>query len=210
VSPSHTTAGRVLAAQNTAVDNLAAGIRLAGLNPVTLDGNTATGNGHGVAVSGGAPHVVTHTMVSSNGSGISVFGGPFQFTHNIVTANIDFGFSVGDRLEILTGTNVFRLNDVIGNGGPGFTIDEATVGIQIAQNNIYGNGFIDGSNCGITVFHNSADAINNYWGSHNGPGVDPADQVGMDPRCDGTIPPGGEAGLPITKPFATQPFGVLR
>ena len=37
-------------------------------------------------------------------------------------------------LEILTGTNVFRLNDVIGNGGPGFTIDEATVGIQIAQN----------------------------------------------------------------------------
>jgi parallel beta-helix repeat protein len=205
----HTTQGRVLAAHNLAVDNLGGGIILYGFNPVTLDGNTVTGNGRGVAVGGFAPNVVTHTMVSGNASGILVNGGPFQFTHNIVTANNDYGFHVGDRLEILAGTNVFHLNDVIGNGGPGFFVDEATVGVEISQNNIYGNGFIDGSNCGVAVFHNAGDARNNYWGSRNGPGKDPADQVGMEPHCDGTIPPGGEAGLPATKPFATQPFGVL-
>ena len=210
VSPQwHTTLGRVRVAQNTAVDNLRVGFIVAGFNPVTMDGNISTGNDQGVSVGGYAPHIITHTMVTSNGSGINVSGGPFQFTHNLVTSNISFGFSIFDRLEILTGSNVLKLNDIISNGGPGVQIGEITVGVDINQNNIYGNGFIEHSNCGVAVFHNSAAAIDNYWGSRYGPGTDPADDVGVEPACNGTIPPNGEAGLPYTKPFATQPFWVL-
>ena len=62
--------------------------------------------------------------------------------------------------------------------------------------------------CGISVQQNSASAINNYWGSPQGPGANPADHVGEPPLCDGTIP-NNDAGLPVTKPFATQPLGVL-
>jgi hypothetical protein len=148
-------------------------------------------------------------MVSGNGAGIGVNGGPFEFTHNMVTSNNRFGFSFFDRNEILSETpNVVRSNDIISNGGPGITIEETTVGVVVTQNNIYGNGFLDHSNCGIAVFHNTADARNNYWGSRNGPGADPADAVGEEPLCNGTIPD-GEAGLPVTKPFATQPFAAL-
>jgi hypothetical protein len=207
--PQFTSAGRILVAHNIATDNLGIGFIVGGVNPITLDNNTSTGNGKGVVVFGGAPDVITHNMVSGNGAGIDVEGGPFQFTHNVVTSNNLFGFSFFDHSEILTGSNVLQLNDIIGNGGAGVTIEETTVGVTLSQNNICGNGFLDHSNCGIAVFHNSADAVNNYWGSKQGPGADPADTVGVEPFCDGTIPPNGEAGLPGTKPFATQPFGVL-
>jgi hypothetical protein len=86
------------------------------------------------------------------------------------------------------------------------TIGETSVPVVINRNNIYGNGVADGSNCGVAVFHNSADALNNYWGSAQGPGSDPADNVGELPLCNGTAV---DAGVPATKPFATQAFGVL-
>jgi len=108
-------------------------------------------------------------MISGNGSGIGVVGGPFQFTHNVVTANNGFGFSFFDKLEILQGQNLVKLNDIISNGGSGIEVNRTTVPVVITQNNIYGNGAIDGSNCGISVQQNSASAINNYWGTPQGP-----------------------------------------
>ncbi|MGH8138007.1 MAG: hypothetical protein ACREVV_07405 [Steroidobacteraceae bacterium] len=67
---------------------------------------------------------------------------------------------------------------------------------------------LSGSNCGVDVLMNGANAINNYWGSPRGPGSDPADNVGEKPVCNGTIA-NHDAGLPPTKPFATQAFAVL-
>ena len=203
--------GNTLATDNTAVDNGGAGFHIEGgtsSNFVQLSNNSSTGNGSGIGLYGTAPHVITHNMISGNGSGIGVVGGPFQFTHNVVTANNGFGFSFFDKLEILRGQNLVKLNDIISNGGSGIEVNRTTVPVVVTQNNIYGNGAIDGSNCGISVQQNSASAINNYWGSPQGPGANPADHVGEPPLCDGTIP-NNDAGLPVTKPFATQPFGVL-
>jgi hypothetical protein len=203
--------GSTLATDNTAVDNAGAGFAVEGglpTNFVLLSNNTSTGNGQGIGLYGTAPHVITHNLVSGNGYGIGAVGGSFQFTHNVVTANNSFGFSFFDKLEILRGENLVKLNDIIGNGGPGVEVGRTTVPVNVTQNNIFGNGSIDGSNCGISVQQNGAGALNNYWGSAKGPGVNPADQVGEPPVCNGTIP-NNDAGLPVTKPFATQPFGIL-
>jgi hypothetical protein len=78
--------------------------------------------------------------------------------------------------------------------------------VKVNQNNIYGNG-TDGSNCGIIVSQNGADARNNYWGAPTGPGKDPADQVGQEPLCDGTVP-SGNGTAPVTTPFAKDPFVI--
>jgi hypothetical protein len=201
--------GSVLATDNLAVDNAGFGFRVVGgtsTNYVLMNNNVSTGNGGGVELFGSAPHIITHTLVSGNVAGISVDGGPFQFTHNVVVSNTRFGFSFFDKLEILRGQNSLILNDIIGNGSAGVTIGETSVPVVINRNNIYGNGVADGSNCGVAVFHNSADALNNYWGSAQGPGSDPADNVGELPLCNGTAV---DAGVPATKPFATQAFGVL-
>jgi hypothetical protein len=201
--------GSVLATDNSAVDNGGAGFRLVGgttSNYVLLNNNISTGNGRGVSVYGTAPHIVTHTMVSGNGSGIGAIGGSFQFTHNVVVSNTTFGFSFFDKLEILTGQNSVILNDIIGNGSAGVEVGRTTVPVILNRNNIYGNGIADGSNCGVAVSENSANAINNYWGSARGPGADPADNIGELPLCNGTFVHSGE---PTTKPVATQPFGVL-
>jgi nitrous oxidase accessory protein NosD len=97
------------------------------------------------------------------------------------------------------------LNDIVGNA-VGLSVQESTAGVKATKNNIYGNG-TDGSNCGITVFHNGADARNNYWGASTGPGPDPADQVGEEPLCDGTIP-NNDAGIPLTIPFSKDPLVI--
>jgi hypothetical protein len=201
--------GSVLATDNYSVDNAGAGFRVLGgasTNYVLMNNNDSTGNAMGIRVHGSAPHIITHTMVSGNGAGISADGGSFQFTHNVVVSNASFGFSFFDKLEILTGQNSVILNDIIGNGSAGVTIGRTTVPVFINRNNIYGNGVADGSNCGVAVSENSANAINNYWGSARGPGSDPADNVGELPLCNGTFVNSGE---PTTKPVATQPFGVL-
>ena len=122
-----------------------------------------------------------------------------------MAANNTFALSFSDRLELDNVTTTLSLNDIVGNA-VGLTLDQSTAFLKVNKNNIYGNG-TDGSNCGITVYHTGADARNNYWGAATGPGPDPADQVGQEPLCNGTIP-NNDAGLPVTVPFSRDPIQI--
>jgi parallel beta helix pectate lyase-like protein/uncharacterized protein DUF1565 len=204
--PSNTLGGNVTAGNNTALGN-GCGFRLVSYSAsVQLSNSISVGNtGIGIQVEGTGAHVVTASRISGNGFGVTMSGGPFQITHNVVAGNNTFGISFGDRLELENVTTTVSLNDVIGNA-VGFSLQQRTAFLKISKNNIYGNG-TDGSNCGITVAQTGADARNNYWGAPTGPGVDPADQVGEEPLCNGTIP-NNDAGLPLTTPFSKDPFAI--
>ncbi|HWM67216.1 MAG TPA: right-handed parallel beta-helix repeat-containing protein [Steroidobacteraceae bacterium] len=166
----------------------------------------ATGNvSAGLSVEGKGPHVISGNKITGNGFGINVAGGSFQFMHNMVAGNDVYGFEFFDDLDLPHATNLLTLNDIVGNG-VGLSINRTSAGVKVNKNNLYGNG-TDGSNCAIIVSQNSADARNNYWGAPTGPGKDPADQVGQEPFCDGTVP-GNDAGMPVTTPFSKDPFVI--
>jgi len=126
----------------------------------------------------------------------------------VVTANNGFGFSFFDKLEILQGQNLVKLNDIISNGGSGIEVNRTRCRSSLRRTTSTAMAPSMGSNCGISVQQNSASAINNYWGTPQGPGRQSRRPGGRAATVDGTIP-NNDAGLPVTKPFATQPFGVL-
>ena len=204
--PSNTLGGDVTASNDSSIAN-GCGFRLVSYSAnVQLSNSTAVANtGIGMSVEGTGAHVVTTSRISGNGFGMTVTGGPFQITHNIVAANNTFALSFSDRLELDNVTTTLSSNDIVGNA-VGLTLDQSTAFLKVSKNNIYGNG-TDGSNCGITVYHTGADARNNYWGAATGPGPDPADQVGQEPLCNGTIP-NNDAGLPVTVPFSKDPIQI--
>jgi hypothetical protein len=204
--PSNGLRGDVTASNDSAIAN-GGGIRLASYSSsIQLSNATALANsGVGMRVEGNHGHVVTASRISGNGFGVTVSGGPFAITHNIVAANDTYAFDFGDRLELDNPITTLSLNDIVGNA-VGLSLNPSTAALVISKNNIYGNG-TDGSNCGITVQLTGANAQNNYWGAATGPGPDPADQVGEQPLCNGTIP-NNDAGLPVTKPFSKDPFQI--
>ena len=205
--PSNSLGGNVTASNDTAMAN-GCGIRLESYSStVEMSNATSIANtGFGMMVAGTGAHVLTASRVSGNGLGVILSGGPFQVTHNIVSGNNTFGFSFGDRLEAERVTTTLSLNDIVGNAVGISASQNTRAGLKVNKNNIYGNG-TDGSNCGITVAQTSADARNNYWGAATGPGIDPADQVGEEPLCNGTIP-NNDAGLPVTAPFSKDPIVI--
>jgi hypothetical protein len=205
-NPSNFLGGDVTASDNSSIAN-GGGFRLVSYAAdVSLSNSTSVANtGLGLSVEGTGSHVVTKSRVSGNGLGIHVEGGPFQFTRNIVAGNDTFGFHFFDTLDLQNTVNSLTLNEIVGNT-IGLSIERASAGVRANRNNIFGNG-TDGSNCGITVSENSADARNDYWGAPTGPGPDPADHVGQEPLCDGTIP-NNDAGLPGTVPFSRDPFAI--
>jgi len=204
--PSNPLGGDVTAGNNTAMAN-GCGFRLISYSAKLQVSNAVSiaNTGLGMILEGNGANGVTASRVTGNGLGIVTSGGPFQLTHNIVAGNDTFGVSFGDRLELDKAITTLSLNDIVGNA-VGIEVHYSTAGLRVTRNNLYGNG-TDGSNCAITVEQNSADARNNYWGAPTGPGPDPADQVGQEPLCNGTIP-NNDAGLPVTVPFSKDPFPI--
>ena len=158
---------------------------------ILIEANQVIGWSTGIHVEG-AGKMVIGNQVSLNDTGI-LADGDNNIAGNGVIAN-EFGM-------ILDGLVEASGNALIGNEGPGVEID-TTNNVVVQKNNIFGNDAQDltgtGRACGV-VYDGATTllASHNFWGSSNGPGPHPGDNV-----CNlnsGTI---------ISTPFAAKPFVV--
>ena len=188
--------GPVHVSHNTVTGSEFAGLLIRGIEgTAVVTSNTAVGNpGPGFFITETA--VITDNVSSSNGIGFLINGEGMRFHRNVASGNEGAGFLVADNTDF-TQSHFFILNTITGNGGAGFFFGPDAHPSRLRGNNIFGNLL---GNCGL---HNESrsviDARNNFWGSANGPGPDPADNAGSGPGC---VPGGGVEALP----FAMQPF----
>ena len=201
--------GPVLVSDNIATNNGAGFAAFAAeeANAVRFVNDVAINNtGTGFQLSSYAPHVVERSESTGNYIGIRGGEGPYRLERNIVNANSYIGLLHGQGRPNNPGSITVLRNSIVGNGFAGVSVD--LVGVELSENNIYGNG-TNGSNCGILHVRSAPHASNNYWGAPTGPGPDPADNVGNsedpNPVCNGN----DENGPPIfIDSFAAQPFVI--
>lgn len=175
-----------------------------------ISGNVVHGNGSaGVSilqVIAGPPinFQITNNIVSDNGDGV-VLGAPgVLLQNNTIAANHNDGVDLAADGAHITG------NTLIGNAGAGIRADDVN-GAVIEANNIYGNlGLLsmpsvgNTGNCGIVNTGLAAatpaalDAKNNFWGTAQGPGPDPADNAAG--SCD------FNNGHTVVTPFSASGF----
>jgi hypothetical protein len=170
---------------------------------VSVVGNLARRNGgaDGFSVRRGTQHRVIGNVATENGHGFGAFATDSVFRDNVATQNLANGFRVHGRQNVFRGNRAtangewgFVLevdeqllvrNDVIANRVDGIFVAPGVTQIVVEKTNIYGNGLIEGLplNCGVRTGRGAAaDARNNFWGSRNGPGADPADDA-----CGGNV-----------------------
>ena len=166
-----------------------AGILTVNDAPILIEGNQVIGWETGISGRGAA--TVSKNQVWHNENGIAVTGG--SVAGNVATANL-LGIFV-------TGSSQVVGNAVYTNGvdsdGAGIFVYGSFSGV-IAKNNLFGNPFGGGFDCGLV--NNGVIGLaakNNYWGVATGPGAPPADDV-----CNSS------GGTTTTSPFATKPFAV--
>jgi parallel beta-helix repeat protein len=145
---------------------------------------------------------------SNNGSGVhvGVLGPGIEIRSNSMLGNIGPGILI---TSLSSGVQITG-NTIVGNTGAGVYLLGDVENNIIRGNNIYGNTgapfpqgpSVNTSNCGIVNIDIPVplDATNNYWGSGNGPGPDPADNAGK--GCDFF------SGQTLVKPFATTLFAI--
>jgi hypothetical protein len=182
---------------------------------VSVVGNLARRNGgaDGVSVLRGTQHRVLGNVATENGHGFGAFATDTVFRDNVATQNLANGFRVFGRQNVFRGNRAIAngewgfvlevdeqllvRNDVIANRVDGIFVAPGVTQIVVEKTNIYGNGLIEELplNCGLRTGRGAAaDARNNFWGSRNGPGADPADDA-----CGGNV---------NVVPFAATEFRV--
>lgn len=185
----------------TLADQAEAGVH-APASGVTIAGNWLFGGGAGIYVQGDDARVEDDRLVASeilvqdgaralvqrssslhSGTGIYTSGVENVLDRVVVAGNADG--------VLLTGADsAVRRSLAAGNDDRGITVYEPTDVVERCS--LFGNGI-----GGLYVQGTSAIATGNYWGSPDGPGDDPADEVTGN---------GGAATSPI--PFATQEIRV--
>jgi hypothetical protein len=188
----------------------------------TVQGNLAVRNARdGFVVFGTGARLTSNLAIANGENGFFVSAALFELTGNLAVANGVDGFAVANRG--LVGSDL-RGNRAVANRSHGFAIgggaggdvtvsNNAALGnhrfgialftdkVTITKNNIYGNNaeaFNGLTNCGLHMaVDGSLDVTNNFWGSADGPGLDPADAI-----CNP-----GEAGID-SEPFATREFRI--
>ena len=179
-----------------------------------ISGNVVNGNGSrgiGILQVVAGPLInfqVTNNIVGDNGDiGVVLAAPGVLLQNNTIAANHNDGvFLEANGAQI-------RGNTLIGNAGAGVRADNVN-GAVIEANNIYGNlGLLsvpspgNTSNCGVVNTGLAAatpaalDARNNFWGTAQGPGPDPADNAAG--GCD------FNNGHTVVTPFSASGFTFL-
>jgi len=161
-----------------------------------LKNNLAVANGHnGFFVLTSFGELTGNLAVANgiDGFALTLNAARVSLSGNRAVANRGHGFFIAGR------KNTLERNAVLGNRRFGIAL--LTDDVTITENNIYGNNseeFNGLTNCGLHMaVDGSLDVTNNFWGSADGPGPDPADAI-----CN----PGG-AGID-SEPFATREFRI--
>jgi hypothetical protein len=142
-------------------------------------------NGIGAFLSGSGVRVERSTALGNLSDGFWL-AGPDQVVEQSLATGNAFGLTVQG-----SDARVSRVA-VVGNRSWG-VIGEAS-GLQMVASSLFGNGAeagVPNPNCGLLAVAAGISAAGNFWGSPDGPGADPADEV-----C------GSEAGSAVTEPFA--------
>lgn len=152
---------------------------------------------------------ISRDVVSQSAYGFILNALNTDVLSNVAVGNL-YGFAIDqDTGGGSSGTSgiTLRYNTATGNARAGIVVGSAfsnsLADIEIANNNIFGNGvaamWAGGPvNCGLYNYSETKlTAGQNYWGAPTGPGVDPADEV-----CD-RVP-----GTTDVARFATRPLAV--
>ena len=170
----------------------AAGIASKAAN-LTIRGNVADANtGDGFSFTG-ANVVVTGCRATGNGaSGFSVGGSANVLKGNVASNNVADGFAIGGGdghvltgcaavgnatgLRVTANGIVATGNSFVGNAVEGIAV--ASPGTTISKSNVFGNGAVGGTNCGVrTIGAGTVTLDQMCFGTPTGPGADPADAV---------------------------------
>jgi len=154
----------------TIVSGTESGFYVVGSNNKLDNDLSINGSGAGFNIVGSYNSVV-NSLSSGGGAGFQVTGPGIgnTFTNDVASGN-------------QVGFNIFAPADIsavalIGNWEAGIAIrtgGQATV----RNSNIFGNGTVQPSNCGIENYSGTAATASKiYWGARTGPGPDPADAV---------------------------------
>ena len=158
--------------------------RIRGANGQVRD-NVLIGSGLWVH---GKNHVAEGNVVSAGGSLVDV-NGPNLLAGNHVVSQFG-GFDLFTEQDPIT----LESNAVLGNTTCGIKVIKGSGPVLVARSNIFGNGALGASNCGLESNTAPVVAAINFWGSAGGPGADPADEV-------------LGAGV-LTAPIALTPFAI--
>jgi parallel beta-helix repeat protein len=143
-----------------------------------IRGNISAHNSNGIVVNAGGNRISGNSFYDNALRGLYIDG-----RDNLIQFNVSVGNEHGMRLAG-PGHLVFR-NSFIGNRVDGISIEGSSNDLRLTRNNFFGNGTVATIfgesllNCGINLGGpgEAIDARNNYWGSPQGPGPDPADAV---------------------------------
>lgn len=155
---------------NVADANTGGGFAFTGAN-VVITGCRATGNGTSGFSVGGTANVLKGNVASNNVTdGFSIGGGEGHVLTGCVGAGNATGLRVASSGLVATG------NSFVGNSLEGIAV--ASPGTTITKSNVFGNGAIGDSNCGVrTIGAGTVTLDQMCFGTPAGPGADPADAV---------------------------------
>lgn len=170
---------RVLPGALTAID-------LAGTDGALVSHNVAIGpfdgsDAGGIGVAGHGVRLLRNTA-SGFGTGLVIGGPAWTAVGNVATDN-RIGMFISVQ-EAPLGPRRFERNSVVGNISWGIFVSVINPGpntLTLTRGNLFGNGDIDGFNCGVGVFFSFfADELTlnvdrYFWGAPGGPGPNPAD-----------------------------------
>jgi parallel beta-helix repeat protein len=178
---------RTLVAGNTVeMQEHSNGIWIVGGTGNRIRGNVAAHNSNGIVVNTGGNRISGNSVYDNSLRGLSIDGQDNLVQFNVAVAN-EHGMRLAGHDHL-----VLR-NSFIGNRVDGISVEGSPLvgsphDLRLTRNNFFGNGtvgtVVEGLlNCGINLAGQLAlDARNNYWGSPQGPGPDPADAV-----CNSTL-----------------------
>ncbi len=185
---------------NIASTNAESGFEFSG-NDHALKNNLAIKNKLGFRFSGDRHLLVGNVANRNQTSGFDFSGTSSVLRNNIASANMGRGFWLHGAKHTLNTVGA------LGNRLSGIFIDNDALNIKINRSNLFGNNDVSENLGGVTFTHcgvinnsaNLVNAINNFWGSKSGPGLDVADRI-----CD--ISPGSETHFAS---FAKKPFRIV-
>lgn len=196
----HFLGNRHTLSDNIASSNAEAGFEFSG-NDHALKNNLAIKNKIGFHFSGSRHFLIGNVATRNQAAGFDFAGSDFVLRNTVASANAGHGFWIRGTKHTLNTVGA------LSNRLAGILVETDSLNIKINRSNLFGNNYLsvnannlNFTRCGlINNSGNSVNAINNFWGSKSGPGLDFADKI-----CDASS--GSQTSF---EAFARKPFRIV-